>query len=631
MTQHDSPSEWESAFQAVAWIRKRDGNVVHFEAAKLGSSILAAHERVDYENPVFVSQELTQAVLHFLSEEYAEQIPSTQDVVETVETILREMGHPATAGMYRDYARRRLQMRETVHIVAGRSETDAEQDRPKTSWDKTRLVEQLENEADLDRDTAREVAASVERRLLDCRLSRVSPLLLDEMVFCDLMERGMERRWSNRLLVGLSAETIRETLSVQHDANSLVDWAGRQVLSRYALREVYSRDVAALLEEGVLRLLGGKTPVQWSAASTALSAESTRQVLESQLLQTARLVEDIVVLDLPSDVPVESPTSTDDVLASIRQLLSTTSRRVVVCVRSRPSKIASDSPPLFDESSSDHSRTQISRIAKDIVDVDWSEFLDRVRVDIHIRADDELMEICHRIRDALPLVRAGANVAIVVDRSDVRLVEGMPSKPKGRVVQYLGIDLLAILEHVGLTPDAEWFFNRIDLATDCAVRAGLQKREFLRRWDPGRESSLDGIVLVPLHLSVVTRFTGGAFEEPVSISFAEQLLRRMARRAGREAKHYQLPCVVDAVPFETAFAEVEIDRNDAASMAGLQVLREFGRLHAAAGGGSTVLRLGGTRDEAALVYWVAHALHNSPTHRLVLARARPARQATLFD
>lgn len=627
---YDSPADLEPTPESVPWVKKRDGSIVHFDTAKLGSSILAAHERVNHDNPAFVAQELTHAVLHFLSEEYAGHIPSTHDLAETVQKVLREMGHSATGGVYAEHARRRRQMRESIRIVdpqADRASAPSDAAMPAALWDKARLVERLENEADLDRQTAREVATSVERRLLECRLNRVSPLLLDEMVYCDLMEHGVERRWSNRLLVGVPADLIRDFLSARPDPSALVEAVGRQVLSRFALRNVYSRDVAALLDEGVLRLLGGQTPISWSACAISLSADETQETLESQLREAARLIEHVLVIDIP---PRSSPTPLTGaaLAAAIRGLLSTTSRKVVVCLRAPQTMTDADSHPLFHETTPGWPHPHGLRMAMELAEANWTGCADRVRVDVHVRPGEDPSEVVDRLTAAFGLLRAGVCVAVVVDRSSVSLLEGIPSTPGARVVQYLGIDLSSIFAHVGPAADADWYFHRVGLAADCAVRAGLQKREFLRRYASGRDGGWDGVVLVPLHLDIAARFTGTPWEQDAGISFAAQLLKRLSQRARREASHYQLPCAVDAVPFESSFGDVD-DATDREAMS--KTLTALAQLHAAVGGGATRLRVSEPFDEAELARIVLRLILQSPIHRLVLARVRPARQLALFE
>ena len=89
---------------APAWVHKRDGRLVPFEADKISRSLFAATEEVGRPD-AFLARELTDGVLHFLSGEADEHIPTTADVAELVTKVVRELGQPALARAYADFAR----------------------------------------------------------------------------------------------------------------------------------------------------------------------------------------------------------------------------------------------------------------------------------------------------------------------------------------------------------------------------------------------------------------------------------------------------------------------------------------------------------------------------------------------
>jgi hypothetical protein len=86
-----------------AWVHKRDGRLVAFEADKISRSLFAATEELGRPD-AFLARELTDGVLHFLSLDAVGQVPSTADVAEMVEKVVRELGQRALATAYSGFA-----------------------------------------------------------------------------------------------------------------------------------------------------------------------------------------------------------------------------------------------------------------------------------------------------------------------------------------------------------------------------------------------------------------------------------------------------------------------------------------------------------------------------------------------
>jgi hypothetical protein len=107
---------------APAWVHKRDGRLVPFEADKISRSLFAATEQVGRPDP-FLARELTDGVQHFLSGEAEERILTTADIAEMVVKVVRELGQPALARAYADFAHRGGARPSTKTGLAARPET----------------------------------------------------------------------------------------------------------------------------------------------------------------------------------------------------------------------------------------------------------------------------------------------------------------------------------------------------------------------------------------------------------------------------------------------------------------------------------------------------------------------------
>ena len=81
------------------WVRRRDGSQVPFEADRICQSLYAAAESLGSASS-FIIRELTDVVLHFIANDPWDAIPTTAQIVEQVEKIVREVGHPELARRY---------------------------------------------------------------------------------------------------------------------------------------------------------------------------------------------------------------------------------------------------------------------------------------------------------------------------------------------------------------------------------------------------------------------------------------------------------------------------------------------------------------------------------------------------
>jgi ATP cone domain len=138
-----------------AWVRRRDGSQVPFDADRICQSLYAAAESLGTASP-FLIRELTDVVLHFLAQEPFEAIASTSQIAEQIEKIVREIGQPSLA---RRYAELQRQVK-TVHDPARKRITIACSDSPEC------FVKDCLEAYALDALFSRDVAAAIREGLL---------------------------------------------------------------------------------------------------------------------------------------------------------------------------------------------------------------------------------------------------------------------------------------------------------------------------------------------------------------------------------------------------------------------------------------------------------------------------------
>ena len=85
--------------QPPAWVYKRDGRLVPFEADRICRALFSASEQLGVPN-AFLARELTDGVVHFLLSEFDEATPTTSQIADSVIKIVRELGQPALALAY---------------------------------------------------------------------------------------------------------------------------------------------------------------------------------------------------------------------------------------------------------------------------------------------------------------------------------------------------------------------------------------------------------------------------------------------------------------------------------------------------------------------------------------------------
>lgn len=76
-----------------AWVYKRDGRLVPFEADHICQGLFEASEAIGRPN-AFLAREMTDGVLHFLAQEQLGETTTTAHIAEMVVKVVRELGQP---------------------------------------------------------------------------------------------------------------------------------------------------------------------------------------------------------------------------------------------------------------------------------------------------------------------------------------------------------------------------------------------------------------------------------------------------------------------------------------------------------------------------------------------------------
>lgn len=165
-------------------------------------------------------------------------------------------------------------------------------------WDKEKIVRSLILEANAPEQLAREIADRVEERIVRSNLTTVTTSIIRELVDLELLERGlgtMHQKHSHLGLPMYDVEQIitnpnKENSNTTHNPESINLTLAEAILKEFALRKVFSEDVARAHMVGDIHLhdLGfiirpysyaGDTVVHWRLAGSPVSFTSTMEQL----------------------------------------------------------------------------------------------------------------------------------------------------------------------------------------------------------------------------------------------------------------------------------------------------------------------------------------------------------------
>jgi len=271
----------------IEYVLKRDGRKVPFNERKIADAIFKAAHAVGGEDRA-LADELAVVVSMFLEKKYPGQTPGIEDIQDIVEKILIETGHAKTAKAYILYRDKRARSRESLRV---RKQTKKKADTTDVSllvntetkdetfsWDKRKIAEALEKEADLSEEVSGEIAGAVEQRVFSSGLNRISTALIRELVDNELFERGFNKKLEKQQVIGMPKYDLEELIMSKNKENSNIATnnpeainlaIAENTLKQYALQEVYSKEVADAHMNGMVHIhdLGYPTRVYCSSHS----------------------------------------------------------------------------------------------------------------------------------------------------------------------------------------------------------------------------------------------------------------------------------------------------------------------------------------------------------------------------
>ncbi len=283
----------------ITYIRKRNGRVVHFNRDKIRDAVQKAFKATGSDNPE-IAGEIADAVVHFLRK-HGPEIPHIEEIQDMVERVLIETNQADAAKAYILYRDKRTKIRENIKVRKQR-EDDYEDSRmpllvkqtsseTMTSWDRDFIVRALEKETDISKDVCSEIAASVEKKIFQSGISRVSTSLIRELVDNELFERGFNETLSLHAVIGMPRYDLNRLIhssGSEQELNNpdIVEYTlARHILKQFSLKTVFSDPVADAHRSGLIHIHSLGYPARVNSFLHSLefvkNAGLTRDILPS--------------------------------------------------------------------------------------------------------------------------------------------------------------------------------------------------------------------------------------------------------------------------------------------------------------------------------------------------------------
>jgi hypothetical protein len=233
-------------------VRKHDGRVVAFDAAKLADSI----RRAAASTRTTLAPEAVERLVRGLADAAGaalllegRTLPATADIRTCVIKLLHRTRHDGIATSYAEHARTASSLVWRVRVVEPGMAAASTAGSP---WDRRRLLESL-RAAGVARDPAGEAAREVERRIVALAQDRISPALIHALAALVLSERGVNAKAyaARRLAFAMSAHVPR------YDPAAAVETPlpqGGAALAAFWLQAVHSQEVVQAAADNLLSL-----------------------------------------------------------------------------------------------------------------------------------------------------------------------------------------------------------------------------------------------------------------------------------------------------------------------------------------------------------------------------------------
>jgi len=253
-------------------IRKREGNIVGFEAKKIKKAVLSAMSAIGKKDCI-AAEKITNRTIDILTEKYAYGIPQIEEVQDIVEEELINEGLVKVAKAYILYREKRRKIREALKVrkknKTHKNITDLSLlvSTPSSEniypWNKEKIVSALIKEAELSSNISNKIAKAVEEKILNLGLTEISTSLIRELVDNELFTGGYENKWRKQKVIGMPTFDLKQLFLSKSKENSNIGTnnpdainltIAENTIKQYMLQEVFSPEVSNAHLKGLLHI-----------------------------------------------------------------------------------------------------------------------------------------------------------------------------------------------------------------------------------------------------------------------------------------------------------------------------------------------------------------------------------------
>ena len=271
-------------------IIKRDGRRERFDREKLKSSILKACEKrpISYRKINSTVNEIEDKIRSLGKNEVKTR--AIGDIVMRKLRLLDEVAYVRFASYYKHFTdiesfESELRKLRVVGDVEHTDSTDisllvsTEREGVAHPWDKNRITDALVRETRLPRNKAREIASAVEKKVFASGIKKISVSLIRELVNNELFMRGYQDKLESQQILGMPVFNLNQLIFSKTNENSNIAYNNPEAvnlaiaensLKQYALKEIFSKDVADAHLRGMIHLHNLGFPVRTYCSSHSL-------------------------------------------------------------------------------------------------------------------------------------------------------------------------------------------------------------------------------------------------------------------------------------------------------------------------------------------------------------------------
>ncbi|HZU35570.1 MAG TPA: ATP cone domain-containing protein [Gemmataceae bacterium] len=338
------------------------------------------------------------------------------------------------------------------------------------------------------------------------------------------------------------------------DPQSLAWQTSGSCWREFALREIFGRDLAAAHQQGLLVLGGLEAPLEPTGG--VLSPTANGRLMET-ILRARQLAGGMVAVDSPEyELAGRPPEDASEYARQLSLGLHAAGLRAVLNLNTdSPPVWAADlaEGPLFPARGPCREREELARLAVALWEnIRTGDNHGRIRLDWHLSERDFSGSSTPLLTALVRQAVEGAPIAFTFDRSrrPIALAEGL-DRSHPVVLMVVGVQLTQLAEQLGGQVSSGRFLEKIPSLARLALSAGVQKRDFLRRYRSDWPTFLLGqarLVVVPIGLNaVVERLVGGGLATggpPAEL--ARTIVQSLAESLQRAGAAYRLDTAVDS-------------------------------------------------------------------------------------